>query len=324
MNKLKRSVIKEELVAITGDFINAIILNQLIYWSERIRDFDKFIEQEKIIAKSHGEKITIDPTHGWIYKSAEELSEETLLKISKQNMRLHIKKLISLGYVQERNNPKYKWDKTKQYRLNMVKIQTDLQKLGYCLEGYPLVLKHDIEVPKNAYRENNLDIQENNLDIQSEQFETAIPENTTETSSDTTSKEIYKESGENEKANIKNEFETIWKEYPNKKGKDKAFTYYKKARESGTSYDEVYTGLQNYLKEIRIQRKERQFIKNGSTWFYNHSWNDEYNFDPPMMSNQKQLVNINGKDYIYKNGEYFIPRGSGIAVNPFAEDDLPF
>lgn len=138
------------------------------------------------------------------------------------------------------------------------------------------------------------------------------------------SKEIYKESGENEKANIKNEFETIWKEYPNKKGKDKAFTYYKKARESGTSYDEVYAGLQNYLKEIRIQRKEKQFIKNGSTWFYNHSWNDEYNFDPPMMSNQKQLVNINGKDYIYKNGEYFIPRGSGIAVNPFAEDDLPF
>ena len=39
--KLKRVVIKEELFALTGDFKEAIILNQFIYWSERIRDFDK-------------------------------------------------------------------------------------------------------------------------------------------------------------------------------------------------------------------------------------------------------------------------------------------
>lgn len=183
-NKLKRSVIKEELVAITGNFVEAVILNQLIYWSERVSDFDKFIAQEKTIAERHGEQITIEQTHGWIYKSAEELSEETLLKISKQNMRLHIKKLIELGYIQERNNPKYKWDKTKQYRLNMVKIQKDLQNLGYCLEGYPLILNSDMEIPKTTHRGNNLKHQANDLEPQSEQIVTAIPEITTEITSE--------------------------------------------------------------------------------------------------------------------------------------------
>jgi hypothetical protein len=47
MRKLKRVVIKEELVALTGDIIEAIILNQFLYWSERVEDFDKFIMEEK-------------------------------------------------------------------------------------------------------------------------------------------------------------------------------------------------------------------------------------------------------------------------------------
>ena len=45
--KLKRAVIKEELIAITGNFIEAVILNQMIYWSERINDFDNFIREKR-------------------------------------------------------------------------------------------------------------------------------------------------------------------------------------------------------------------------------------------------------------------------------------
>lgn len=44
----------------------------------------------------------------------------------------------------------------------------------------------------------------------------------------------------------------------------------------------------------------------------------------PTNSYQGQRVTINGKEYIMKNGEYYIPKGSGIPVNPYAEDDLPF
>ena len=47
MKPLKRVVIKEELVELTGDFRPALILNQFIYWSERMYDADKYIMEEK-------------------------------------------------------------------------------------------------------------------------------------------------------------------------------------------------------------------------------------------------------------------------------------
>ena len=32
------------------------------------------------------------------------------------------------------------------------------------------------------------------------------------------------------------------------------------------------------------------------------------------------IVNISGKDYEYRNGKYYIPNGSGVAVDPFANE----
>ncbi len=41
-----------------------------------------------------------------------------------------------------------------------------------------------------------------------------------------------------------------------------------------------------------------------------------------INSGTSQLVTINGKEYEYKNGKYYVPHGCGIAVDPYAEDDL--
>ncbi len=43
---LRRVVIKEELVALTGDFMQALMLNQFLYWTRRIRDYDQLLEEE--------------------------------------------------------------------------------------------------------------------------------------------------------------------------------------------------------------------------------------------------------------------------------------
>lgn len=139
VKKLRRSVIKEELLEITKDEKSnysipaAIILNQFIYWSERVKDFDLFIEQEN--KRRLDDKIEI--ANGWFYKTAEELSAETLLGLSKSNMLIHIQKLIDKGFIFERRNPRYNWDRTKQYRVDLVKINEALIKAGYNgLEGY--------------------------------------------------------------------------------------------------------------------------------------------------------------------------------------------
>lgn len=77
---------------------------------------------------------------------------------------------------------------------------------------------------------------------------------------------------------LKNEFDKLWKLYPKKVGKDKAFAKYKKYRTSKgddyTTFDEVMSGLERYLKYIEQNRWYSP--KDGSTWFNNKSWNDEY------------------------------------------------
>ena len=75
---------------------------------------------------------------------------------------------------------------------------------------------------------------------------------------------------------LEEEFEVIWKEYPRKQGKANALKSYKKARKKGTTYEEVLIGLENYVKYITIEKIQPQYIKQGSTWFNQECWNDDY------------------------------------------------
>ncbi|MGJ9384232.1 transcriptional regulator, partial [Salipaludibacillus sp. CF4.18] len=132
MRGFKRSVIKEELVVLTGDYKMAIVLNQMIYLSQCNRDFDKFIAAEK----KWNENSDMELTQGWFFKTAKELAEDTLTNMAPSSIRRYVKKVIDAGWVEERNNPRMKWDHTKQYRVNLVKIQKDLTQIGLYLEGY--------------------------------------------------------------------------------------------------------------------------------------------------------------------------------------------
>ena len=38
----------------------------------------------------------------------------------------------------------------------------------------------------------------------------------------------------------------------------------------------------------------------------------------------EQLVTINGAQYIQRGLKYYLPNGSGVAVDPYAPDDLPY
>jgi hypothetical protein len=144
--KLKRAVIKEEFVALTGNAECAIILNQFDYWSHRTDDIDAYIEEE-IARQDNPEAIDIlekTKTKGWIYKSTKQLLEEVMLSTSEKTARRHLIKLVEHGWLQERDNPDNKWDKRKQYRYNLVKVQEDLQTLGYPLEGWTIVTNPNV------------------------------------------------------------------------------------------------------------------------------------------------------------------------------------
>lgn len=152
IRKLKRAVIKEELVELTGDFKEAVVLNQLIFWSERVKDSDQFIHEELERQRKFAdgsvettEDIKENLKNGWIYKTSEEMIAEVMITCGRKTMDRIFVSLVEKGFVSKRRNPKYKWDKTWQYRVNLNEVQSDLLKLGYSLEGYTLIIPGDHE-----------------------------------------------------------------------------------------------------------------------------------------------------------------------------------
>ena len=123
-------VIREELVNLTENPLIAVVLNQLLYWTERLPDFKLLIEEEE---NSEGES---SHCHGWFYKTADELIEETLLHVSRPTMRGYLTFLIAKGWIEERTNPKNKWDKTIQYRVNLLSLHRELQFYGWGLSCF--------------------------------------------------------------------------------------------------------------------------------------------------------------------------------------------
>jgi len=81
-------------------------------------------------------------------------------------------------------------------------------------------------------------------------------------------------------------FESIYKQYPKKQGKKRAFAAYKKAIKAGVTDDTITNGIKRYCFMLEVNRTAAQYIKQAGTWFFNEGWNDEYATDGRFRSNQ--------------------------------------
>lgn len=129
--KLKKVVIKEELFTLTGDMFESILLGQLIYWQDKVNDFDKFIDEEQKRCEYNKLSFNMEKSNGWMFKKASELKDECMLNISEQTIRKYLQKLTDKGFINSRINPKYKWDRTIQYRVNINFVIDSIKQLGY-------------------------------------------------------------------------------------------------------------------------------------------------------------------------------------------------
>lgn len=273
-NRIKKAVIREDLLSITKDYRKAILLNQFIYWSERISDADKFIEKENEIAKNNGE-VERELFYGWIYKTAEELADEVMLGLSTSQIRRYINDLVELGYLSKRNNPKYKWDRTLQYRVNLVNIAKDLKKNGFPLSDYKIDIPDDENT--NAHP---CAISSEPEENQSQSGECAIPEITSKnTNRDYIKNTLSGERAENTCAKTESRgataresrkkeanalFEQLWSLYPLKKGKG-SVSDTQKARLLDIGYEELERTISRYKKYV--ESVDYLHYKNGSTFF---------------------------------------------------------
>ncbi|WWL94437.1 hypothetical protein V6R94_02990 [Pediococcus acidilactici] len=88
-------------------------------------------------------------------------------------------------------------------------------------------------------------------------------------------KDINNSSSSDEQPDFEQEFETVWKEYPNKTGKKQAFNHYKAWRRKSVNNTNEYLleRLALYKQDLAINTWKRPM--NGSTWF-NGRFDDEY------------------------------------------------
>ena len=84
---------------------------------------------------------------------------------------------------------------------------------------------------------------------------------------------------------IEQEFEEVWKIYPRKEDKKKAFMAYKTARKKA-SFDEIKKGVETYSNHIRVSNTDKRYIKLGATYFNGECWANNYEQSEP----QEELI----------------------------------
>jgi hypothetical protein len=133
-SKARVSLLREELATLTKNHEHAIVLSQLLYWTQRTKDFHLMLEEEK----ENSEVRNNSPRYGWIYKTANDLIADTKLHVDRTSIRRYLRCLITKEWIQTRANPQSKWNRTIQYRVNVKKIQHDLIALGHHLSELSL------------------------------------------------------------------------------------------------------------------------------------------------------------------------------------------
>ena len=99
------------------------------------------------------------------------------------------------------------------------------------------------------------------------------------------------------------EFEELWENYPNKKGKANALKSYINARTKGRDEDLILQGILNYKKYCESKNIQQEYIKYGSTWFKQECWNDEYDLSSNDLTTDKIIDSI--YEEMEKNNEKY-------------------
>ena len=100
-------------------------------------------------------------------------------------------------------------------------------------------------------------------------------------------------------------FDTLWKMYPRKQGKKAAFESYKRAVKAGATDEEITAGITAYCNYIQASQIEPQYVKQGSTFFSQRAWADDWT---PVRKRDKYAQRI---DDVSNWGKQFEEQISG-------------
>ncbi|CAM3204963.1 helix-turn-helix domain-containing protein [Pediococcus acidilactici] len=118
----------------------------------------------------------------------------------------------------------------------------------------------------------------------------------------------------------RDQFESLWTLYPNKKGKETAWKSYSSSIKAGVTDDDIRQGINNYLAEIKVKGTPKRYIKHGGTWFRQKGWEDEYDTTPDTAPNRKRPVTVRETLPDWAQDETTVPEPSNAESVPTTEE----
>lgn len=230
--------------------LEAILLNYFNFWIE----------------KNKANDANYYDGHYWTYNSVSAFTK--LFPYATKNKICNaLNKLEKEGLIGTSNYNKSSYDRTKWYRLtdkgNAVLTAQTVEILDF--------LKSD-----NGESENQKWIAQNS-EMDCSEMRNGLPENQKPIPVNNHLKDTVDYTVNN--TNISAEFEALWKLYPKKQGKKKAFDCYQRARKQGATFEEVKTGVEAYVQYIKRRHIEEKFIKQGATFFSQQAWQDDWSIN---------------------------------------------
>ena len=124
--KLGRVLLREHLARLSGNIVDALILELFIGWSKQAQDRDELLLEDK----RHGANNDVPLQQGWASRSASEIRAALFGLVGRGTIARGLQRLVHAGWLSSRRNPDNPWDRTLQYRLNVKKLEQDLAAQG--------------------------------------------------------------------------------------------------------------------------------------------------------------------------------------------------
>lgn len=114
----------------------------------------------------------------------------------------------------------------------------------------------------------------------------------TDSDSDTDSELYINNTVKDRPKNLSAEFDELWKLYPRKQGRAQAMKSYFKARKEGTEIEKVRDGIIAYSEYVQRNGVGHEYIKQGSTFFNQHAWNDDWSYTAKKTKPPERSYNM--------------------------------
>lgn len=82
---------------------------------------------------------------------------------------------------------------------------------------------------------------------------------------------------------MRTDFEKLWTLYPKKSNFDASFTSYRVSIRNGATNKQIQTGIVNYIKHIKLDKLDYQYIKLDVNFFKHETWKNHQE-DPSLIS----------------------------------------